>query len=69
MVGGVVSGRFASPENLLEIMPFMMVHGTRGVQEGQGLSKPPDLTCQALDFVISSSGFETVVVDVAMVAA
>ena len=68
-MGGVVSGLFAVPLNLLAIMAFIMVKGTSGVHDGQGLSNPPVLTCQALDLVSSSSGFGAVVVGAATVAA
>ena len=62
-------GTFAVPCHLLATMPFIMFHGTRGTHDGQGLSNPPDLTCQAFDFVISSSGLVEVVEGAETVAA
>jgi hypothetical protein len=64
-----VSGTLPVPLSLLETMPFMMVNGACIFQLGQGLSKPPVLTCHALVFVSSSSGRAAAAVGMATLAA
>jgi hypothetical protein len=57
-VGGVVSGLFAIPLHLRDIIPFTICQGESKCHEGQGLLNPPSLAWWAFVFVASSSGRE-----------
>ena len=68
-VGGVVSGRLASPFNIRDPIALMILQGVKFRHDGQGLSKPPSFLCHAFALVSSSSGRLLDIEGTAMVAA